>query len=126
MDAFLYGLQHHGSLIYLFRESYDDLEANLIREWKQKVPKQLYDYAETKHIAKLKNGSEVIFRYISNEQDAEGYQGRSMDYCGCDELTKHTKRSIQILLSCLRSPQGFPPRFRGTCNPGGKLTCHPA
>jgi len=120
MDAARYATENPGALIYLFRESYDDLEANIIREWKQKIPKELYSYSETKHVAKLVNGSEVIFRYISNDADAEGYQGRSMDYVGVDELTKHSKKAIQVLLSCLRSPRGFSPRFRGSCNPGGK------
>jgi len=120
MDALMYAVDYPGALIYLFRESYDDLEANIIREWKTKVPKELYEYSETKHIAKCINGSEVIFRYISNDQDADRYRGRSMDYIGVDELTKHSKESIQILLSCLRSPKGFPPRFRGTTNPGSK------
>lgn len=125
MDAFLYALQNPGALIYLYRESYDDLNSNLIREWKDKVPRDLYEYSETKHIAILTNGSEVIFRYIANDADAEGYQGRSMDYVGVDELTKHNKRAIQVLLSCLRSPKGFHPRFRGTCNPGSRGHCVP-
>lgn len=120
MDALKYALDHAGALIYLFRESYDDLESNLIREWKTKVPRELYEYSETKHIARLINGSEVIFRYIANDADAKGYDGRSMDYVGVDELTKHSKEAITVLLSCLRSPKGFPPRFRGTCNPGNK------
>lgn len=120
MEALAYGLENAGALIYLFRESYDDLEANLIREWKEKVPKELYTYSETKHIAVLKNNTQVMFRYVMNDTDAEGYQGRSMDFVGVDELTKHSERAIQILLSCLRSPKGFKPIFRGTCNPGGK------
>ena len=121
LDACMYAMNYPGALIYVFRESYDDLEANIIREWKTKVPKELYEYSETKHIATCCNGSEVIFRYIANDADADGYQGRSMDYIGVDELTKHSKKAIQILLSCLRSPKGFPPRFRGSCNPGGKI-----
>ncbi|MGE5327998.1 MAG: terminase large subunit domain-containing protein [Deltaproteobacteria bacterium] len=119
MESLAYGLENSGAEIYLFRETYDDLEANLIKEWKQKVPKELYTYNESKHIATLINGTTVKFRYIRNFQDAEGYQGRSMDFIGVDELTKHEKKSIQVLLSCLRSPKGFKPRFRATCNPGG-------
>ncbi len=119
MEALAYGLENAGAIIYLFRETYDDLEANLIREWKEKVPRELYTYHESKHFATLINGTVVKFRYIRNYSDAEGYQGRSMDWIGVDELTKHEKRSIQVLLSCLRSPKGFKPRFRGTCNPGG-------
>jgi len=119
MEALAYGLEHPEATIYLFRETYDDLEANLIREWKEKVPKELYQYHETKHTATLINKTMIYFRYIRNYQDAISYQGRSMDFIGVDELTNYEERSIQVLLSCLRSPKGYPPRFRGTCNPGG-------
>lgn len=119
MECLAYGLEHPGAEMYIFRETYDDLDANIIREWKEKVPREIYTYHESKHVATLLNGTTVKFRYIRSYADAEGYQGRSMDWVGVDELTKHEKRSIQVLLSCLRSPKGFPPRFRGTCNPGG-------
>lgn len=119
METLAYGLENSGAQMYIFRETFDDLEANIIREWKEKVPKELYKYNESKHEATLLNGTSVKFRYIRNFADAEGYQGRSMDFIGVDELTKHEKRSIQVLLSCLRSPKGFKPTFRGTCNPGG-------
>lgn len=119
MECLAYGLENAGAQLYIFRETYDDLEANIIREWKEKVPRELYTYHESKHVATLINGSVVKFRYIRSYADAEGYQGRSMDWIGVDELTKHEKRTIQVLLSCLRSPKGFKPTFRGTCNPGG-------
>jgi phage terminase large subunit len=119
MECLAYCLENPGCTAYLFRESYDDLEANLIMEWKGKAPRELYKYSETKHIARLANGSRVLFRYIANEADAERYIGRSMDFIGIDELTRHTKKTVQVLLSCLRSPKGFRPLFKGTCNPGG-------
>ncbi|MBQ3019135.1 MAG: terminase family protein [Clostridia bacterium] len=120
MECYAYCLEYAGASAYLFRETYDDLEANIVKEWKAKVPKETYTYSESKHIATLVNGSTVHFRYISNDNDAEGYQGRSIDFIGVDELTKHSEKAVQILLSCLRSPKGFPTRFRATCNPGGK------
>jgi phage terminase large subunit len=119
MEALAYGLEYPGATIYLFRETYDDLEANLITEWKEKVPEQLYTYHESKHIATLVNGSTVRFRYVKSYQDAKKYQGRSIDFLGVDELTKHAEESIQELLSCVRSPKGFPAIFKATCNPGG-------
>ncbi|KIL38316.1 hypothetical protein SD70_27255 [Gordoniibacillus kamchatkensis] len=119
MEALAYGCEYPGAKIYLFRETFDDLEANLINEAKEKWPSELYTYNEGKHIATLYNGSRVFFRYIRNMQDAKRYQGRSMDFVGVDELTNFTYEQIQVLLSCLRSPKGYPPRFRGTCNPGG-------
>jgi phage terminase large subunit len=120
MEALAYGLEYAGARLYLFRETFDDLEANLINEMKEKWPKELYSYNESKHIATLLNGTRVFFRYIRNKQDADRYQGRSMDFVGVDELTKYDYDWIRILLSCLRSPKGFPPLFRGTCNPGGR------
>ena len=118
MEALAYGLENRGATIYLFRETYDDLEANLIKEWKERVPKELYGYSETKRIATLTTGSKVYFRYMESVADAEGYDGRSIDFIGVDELTKHEEAAIQILLSCMRSPKGFKPKFVGTCNPG--------
>ncbi|MBU7006318.1 phage terminase large subunit [Phosphitispora fastidiosa] len=118
MEALAYALEYPGAEMYLFRETYDDLEANIIKEWKEKVPKELYSYNEGKHVVTVYNGTKIKFRFIRNKSDAARYDGRSMDWVGVDELTKHEEESIQILLSCLRSPKGFPARFRGTCNPG--------
>lgn len=119
MDALNYGQFFPGANVYLFRESYEELESNLIEEWKAKVPRELYAYHESKHIATLRNSSKVYFRYLAGLDDAYTYSGRSIDYIGIDELTRHTEKAVQLLLSCLRSPKGFPPRFRATCNPGG-------
>ena len=118
MEALMYGLEYQESNIYLFRETYPDLEDTLIPEWKDKVPKELYKWNESKSTLPI-NGTVVRFRYVRNYKDAEGYQGRSIDFIGVDELTKHEERTIQELLSCLRSAKGYPTKFKGTCNPGG-------
>ena len=121
IDAMAYACEFAGSEVYLFRETYDDLEANLIAEFKKWVEPSMLakEYNESKHQATFVNGSTIKFRFIRNLTDAESYQGRSIDYIGVDELTKHGEKAIQELLSCLRSAKGFPVRFRGTCNPGG-------
>lgn len=119
MEALAYGLEHRGATLYLFRETYDDLEAMLIAQAKEYWPPELYHYNESKHVATLRGGSKVYFRYIDSYDDAKSYQGRSIDWIGIDEVTLHEERSVQVLLSCLRSAKGFPPRFRATCNPGG-------
>ena len=119
MEALAYGMECAGATIYMFRETYDDLEANVIAEWKKRVPQELYKYHETKHVATLYNGTKVFFRYMRDKRDADQYDGRSIDAIFIDELTKHTEEAIQQILSCLRSPLGFPPRFRASCNPGG-------
>lgn len=126
MEGFAYACEYPGAKVYFFRESYDDLEANIIDEWLSKIPEKtkdnpngLYTYNSSKHIAQMINGTKVFFRYVSNDKDADKYQGRSMDWIGIDELCKLSDYSIKVLLSCLRSPKGFPPRFRATANPGG-------
>lgn len=118
MDAFKYALLYKGSLIYLFRKTNDDLEANLVSEWFNKVPSLLYSYNVVKKIATLFNGSKVYFRFVSNYNDAIRYDGRSVDYIGIDELTHFKEEWVQVLLSCLRSPKGYPTYFRATSNPG--------
>lgn len=121
MEAVAYGFEHPGAMVYLFRETYDELEANLIFEFIQKIPKEVYTYNKTDHIAFLKTDpvTRIHFRYVTCEEDAEGYNGRPMDWIGIDELTFHSKRTVQILMSCMRSVKGFKTYFRATGNPGG-------
>ena len=118
MDALKYALIYKKSTIYLFRKTYDDLEANLISEWFNKVPSIIYKYNASKKTATLINGSKIFFRFVSNYKDAIRYDGRSIDYIGIDELTHFEEEWVQILLSCLRSPKGYPTFFRATANPG--------
>lgn len=120
MEAVAYALEYPGTTPYLFRSSFDDLEANLIEEFIKRVPKELYNYDGQKHNAHLNNGSTIKFRYISNEVDAYKYNGRSIPWIGVDELTEHMEKEIQILLSCNRSASRVPVRFRATANPGNK------
>jgi len=85
----------------------------LIREWKNRVPQELYTYNGTKHTATLVNGTVIYFRFVRTKSDAESYDGRSMDWLGIDELTRHEESTVQILLSCVRSSKGFPPGLGG-------------
>ena len=119
MEAMAYGLENAGATMYLFRETYKDLEEVLIKEWKKRVPRELYSYHGTDRVVTLLNGTQIYFRFVRTKSDAESYNGRSMDWLGIDELTHHDEETLQILLSCVRSAEGFPTRFRGTCNPGG-------
>lgn len=124
-EAFMWGIEHPGANMFIFRETYTALEQNVIREWKESIPKELYKYNESKHVAKLINNTTVSFSFVSNEDDARRYQGSNIDWIGIDELTKHSEKEVQLLLTCLRSAKGFRPKFRGTCNPGGVGHCVP-
>jgi hypothetical protein len=120
MEAAAYGFQYPGSQPYLFRSTYDDLDANLIQEFLKRIPKEAYQYDGSKHEAHLNNGSTVKFRYIQNLTDAYKYNGRSIPWIGVDELTEHCEQAMQILLSCNRTADRFPVRFRATANPGNR------
>lgn len=119
MESLAYGLEHPGANMYIFRESYKDLEENIIKEFKDKVPPQLYKYNSSTHVATLTNGATITFTYCSSVDEARGYNGRNIDWLGVDELTFHTEQEIQLLLGCVRSAKGYPALFRATCNPGG-------
>lgn len=118
-EALAWGMEHPGANMFIFRETYTALEQNVIREWKESVPQELYKYNESKHIVRLINTTTISFAFVNNEDDARKYQGSNIDWIGIDELTKHTEKEVQLLLTCLRSAKGFKPKFRGTCNPGG-------
>lgn len=119
-EALMYGLEHKEATMYIFRETYDDLEASIVRKWRANVPQNLYAYNGSQHMVRLINGTEIYFRYCSSDADADGYQGHEMDWLGIDELTLHSRYEYEVLSSCLRSTKGYPTQFRGTCNPGGK------
>lgn len=118
MEAVAYALEYPESRPYLFRRTFDDLEANLIDEFKRRVPQDIYSYDGTRHIATLINGSQIYFRYVKNWDEAKAYKGRSISWIGMDELTEYPFEVAQELLSCNRSAEGFPVRFRATSNPG--------
>lgn len=120
MEGVAYALEYPKSQPHIFRETFDDLEANIIEEFKNRVPASLYRYDAIKHNAYMDNGSTIKFRYIKNLQDAKSYQGRSIPWIGIDEVTKHDEPTVQEILSCNRSAEGFPVRARFTSNPGGK------
>lgn len=120
MECVAYAFEYPKSIPHIFRETYDDLDANIIQEFKKRVPAEAYQWNEQKHEAYLINGSTIKFRHVSNLNDAKKYQGRSIPWIGIDELTKHDEATVQELMSCNRSAEGFPVRFRATSNPGGK------
>lgn len=120
MECLAYCLENKGANAYLFRESYDALEANLIDKWKEVCPPELYKYSAGSHCVRMVNGSKVWFRFVTNKDDAMKHNGKSIDFLGVDELTFYEKDWIEILMSCVRSVKGFHPVFRGTCNPGGR------
>jgi hypothetical protein len=75
--------------ILVLRRTFKELESGAIADFKTFMPKELYDYDQTKHVATLHNGSRVVFGHCQNnkERDIEQYLGQAyagilVDECG--------------------------------------------
>lgn len=56
-----YCLQWKNCNLLVLRRTFKELESGAISDFKTFMPKELYDYDQTKHVATLKNGSRVVF-----------------------------------------------------------------
>jgi len=84
-----YCLQWTGCNLLVLRRNFKELENGAIADFKTFMPKELYDYDQTKHVATLKNGSRVVFGHCQNnkDRDIEQYLGQAypailVDECG--------------------------------------------
>jgi len=90
-----------------------------------KRAKQLYkplgaDWKEQKSTFTFPNGSELKFRYLERDSDAEEYQGHAYTYLGCEELTNFSSPTpIDKMRATLRSAKGVVCQMISTGNPGG-------
>lgn len=63
------------------------------------------------------SGATIRFSHLQHEKNVSNWQGAQLPYIAFDEVTHFTKMQFFYLLSRLRSPHGFAPRMRATCNP---------
>lgn len=63
------------------------------------------------------SGATIRFSHLQHEKNVNNWQGAQLPYVGFDEVTHFTKKQFFYLLSRLRSPHGFSPKMRATCNP---------
>ncbi len=116
-----------GTAGYIFRKTYDQLEANhILPLLKEHRGLQAY-YKETKHAVFFPNGSTLYFRYLDRPQDAINYQGLELEDIAIDEATQHPESVFDHLRAANRTsqtvhgPDGkrFKPTFMLSFNPGG-------
>lgn len=121
MDAFFRCARHPGTVAYLFRRTYRELEDTLIAEAIRRIPAQVYRYSASAHEMRLVNGSCLRFRHCQNEADRFQYQGAEIHWLYIDELTHFTKAIYDFLRSRVRAEAslGIRPVVRCTSNPGG-------
>ena len=108
-----------GIKIMIVRKTYPELEANHIIPFKEMLPQGSYRFNDSKKRMYFPNGSQVIFRYCSNEKDLEKFQGTECDVLFVDEATQFTEMQYKKLVACVRGVNNYPKRVYLTCNPGG-------
>lgn len=89
------------------------------------LPLGSYKYNDSKKEITFPNGSQIVFRYCSNDKDLNNFQGTECDIMYIDEATQFTEEQFKILAACVRGvatrkEDKFPKRCYLTCNPGGQ------
>lgn len=119
IDALLYALKYPGSRQLILRRTYAELEKSLIRVSLGLYPRALYDYSQSSHTGRFRNGSLIDFGYCAAENDVYQYQSAEYDVIRFDELTHFTEFQYIYLISRLRGTSGYPKQIKSSTNPGG-------
>jgi hypothetical protein len=125
-----YCLQWKNCNLLVLRRTFKELEAGAIADFRTFMPKELYDYDQTKHVATLKNGSKVVFGHCQNnkDRDIEQYLGQAYPAILVDECGQFSPDAWMMLYSrnivnagCERDEAGnLPvPALVGCTNPLG-------
>lgn len=103
----------------IMRRSYPELYANHIKPLLNDLPIGSYKYNDSKKELTFPNGSCILFRYCSNDNDLRNYQGTETDVLYIDEATQFSEEQYKVLIACVRGVNNFPKRVYLTANPGG-------
>ena len=142
-DAILFCIHYPGAKCCILRESLDAVKQSFLDKlpslFPQSVPghpeQKLYEYREkssswypSRSIV-FPNGSYITLQRVANYQEAKAKQGWEFHYLAIDEVTKQEKRTVDYLLTCVRSAQvtnpythkpiHIPTKVVFGCNPGG-------
>ena len=85
----------------VLRRTFKDLESGAIADFKTFVPKELYTYDSTKHVATFFNGSRCVFGHCQNnkEKDIEQYLGQAYPAILIDECGQFSPDAWMMLYS---------------------------
>jgi phage terminase large subunit len=139
-DAFMFAQTYPGAKIGIFRESLDAVKQSFLDKLPNLFPQfaqgiQLYDYKEkssswypSRSIV-FPNGSYITLQRVASYAEAKEKQGWEFHYLIVDEVTKHEERTIDYMLTMVRSatvmnkytnkPIQIPTKVVFGCNPGG-------
>lgn len=111
----------------IIRKTYPELQENhinplteLLRCYHPDKNERLASYNDAKKNITFANGSRILFRYCSNDADAQRFQGTEVDVLFIDEATHQSEERYKKLIACVRGVNAFPKRVYITCNPGGE------
>jgi hypothetical protein len=96
-----YCLAFKGCNVLVLRRTFKELEAGAISDFRTFVPKELYEYDSTKHVAVFTNGSKVIFGHCQNlkDRDIEQYLGQAYPAILVDECGQFSADAWMMLYS---------------------------
>lgn len=111
----------------IIRKTYPELQENHISPLVEMLccyhpdkSERIANYNDAKKNITFPNGSRILFRYCSNDADAERFQGTEVDVLFIDEATHQSEERYKKLAACVRGVNNFPKRIMLTCNPGSE------
>lgn len=111
----------------IVRKTYPELQENHINPLVEMLhcyhpdkAERIANYNDAKKNITFPNGSRILFRYCSNDTDAERFQGTEVDVLFIDEATHQSEERYKKLAACVRGVNAFPKRIMLTCNPGSE------
>lgn len=119
VKAILLAANYPGIKITIVRETYGELISNHVDELIGMLgPMAKFNKSDMK--LRFVNGSQITFRYCSNDRDLNRFQGIEADIIFFDEAGNLTEHQMKTILANLRGVNEFPKRAYYTFNPGGK------
>ena len=139
-DCFLFCQTYPGAKCCILRESLDAVKQSFLDKLPSLFPQtvngiKIYEYKEkssswypSRSIV-FPNGSYITLQRVANYAEARAKQGWEFHYLAIDEVTKQEERTVNYLLTCVRSatitnkytgkPLRVPTKVVFGCNPGG-------
>ncbi len=117
-----------GSLTYVFRRTFPQLQQDVIPKFRVEMPRGLAKYNSSDHTWYFTNGSRIVLGHMQNEADYENYLSSEPQLIVWEELTQFTEMQYRMMRGRLRAAGpvldrmnqlGWICRSLGTTNPGG-------
>ena len=139
-DAVQFCMTYPGAKCCIIRETLDAVKQSFLDKLPTLFPQyargiKIYDYREKStsfypsRCIVFPNGSYITLQRVADYKEAIAKQGWEFHYLAIDEVTKHEERTINYLLTCVRSavitnrftgkPLRIPTKVVFGCNPGG-------